>query len=53
MPFYLALGYFKSAVIAEGIHARHTEGMTVGAGFDTVGTAVPNLVEAGLAALTR
>jgi hypothetical protein len=23
------------------------------AGFDTVGTAVPNLVEAGLAALTR
>jgi aminoglycoside phosphotransferase (APT) family kinase protein len=26
MDFYLGLGYFKAAVIAEGIHARHARG---------------------------
>ena len=51
MAFHLALGYFKSAVIAEGIHARHVQGMTVGTGFETVGAAVPLLAAAGLAAL--
>lgn len=48
ISFYLALGYFKTAVIAEGIHARHTSGHTVGDGFDSVGHAVPRLVSAGL-----
>lgn len=51
LPFALALGYFKSAVIAEGIHARHLGGHTVGTGFDAVGEAVPALAAAGLAVL--
>lgn len=51
LAFYLAMGYFKAAVIAEGIHARHISGHTVGEGFDTVGEAVPGLVAAGIAAL--
>ena len=51
LGFYLGLGYFKIAVIAEGIHARHLQGLTVGAGFETVGQAVPLLAAAGLRAL--
>ncbi|GIH03006.1 acyl-CoA dehydrogenase [Rhizocola hellebori] len=51
LDFYLALGYFKIAVIAEGIHARHRSGETVGEGFETVGSAVPELAAAGLRAL--
>jgi aminoglycoside phosphotransferase (APT) family kinase protein len=51
LGFYLGLGYFKIAVIAEGIHARHLRGLTVGAGFETVGRAVPLLAAAGLRAL--
>jgi aminoglycoside phosphotransferase (APT) family kinase protein len=51
LPFALALGYFKVAVIAEGIHARYVGGHTVGTGFDLVGEAVPLLASAGLAAL--
>jgi aminoglycoside phosphotransferase (APT) family kinase protein len=51
LGFYLGLGYFKIAVIAEGIHARHQQGLTVGEGFETVGSAVPQLVDAGLRAL--
>jgi aminoglycoside phosphotransferase (APT) family kinase protein len=48
LPFHRALGYFKLAVIAEGIHARHLAGRTVGPGFDRVGSAVPALLRAGL-----
>lgn len=48
LPFYLALGYFKIAVIAEGIHSRFRQGLTIGAGFDTVGRAVAPLAAAGL-----
>jgi aminoglycoside phosphotransferase (APT) family kinase protein len=51
LDFHLALGYFKIAVIAEGIHARHVQGLTVGQGFETVGDAVPLLAAAGLRAL--
>ncbi|MFC8102703.1 phosphotransferase family protein [Streptomyces sp. NPDC057363] len=51
LGFYLGLGYFKIAVIAEGIHARHQQGLTVGDGFETVGLAVPRLVAGGLRAL--
>ncbi len=51
LMFYLGLGYFKAAVIAEGIHARYAQGHTVGEGFDLVGTAVPQLAAAGLAAV--
>lgn len=51
LAFYVGLGYFKIAVIAEGIHARYRAGMTVGHGFDVVGDAVPLLAAAGLRAL--
>jgi aminoglycoside phosphotransferase (APT) family kinase protein len=51
LTFYLGLGYFKAAVIAEGIHARYEQGHAVGEGFDLVGTAVPQLAAAGLAAV--
>jgi aminoglycoside phosphotransferase (APT) family kinase protein len=53
LDFYLGLGYFKIAVIAEGIHARHQRGMTRGAGFDHVGDAVAPLAAAGLRALAK
>jgi len=52
LGFYLGLGYFKIAVIAEGIHSRHLQGLTLGEGFETVGEAVPRLVAAGLRAST-
>lgn len=51
LGFYLALGYFKIAVIAEGIHARHRQGLTRGTGFETVGAAVAPLAAAGVKAL--
>jgi aminoglycoside phosphotransferase (APT) family kinase protein len=51
--FYRALGYFKLAVIAEGIHQRYLAGKTVGTSFDSVGRAVPTLLEAGLDAVDR
>ena len=53
LGFYLGLGYFKIAVIAEGIHARHLKGLTVGEGFETVGRAVPLLAAAGLRVSSR
>ncbi|RZB14438.1 phosphotransferase family protein [Streptomyces sp. F001] len=48
LGFYQALGCFKLAVIAEGIHARYLAGQTVGSGFDRVGSAVPALLRSGL-----
>ena len=51
LPWYVAFGYFKLAVILEGIHYRYTQGQTVGAGFDQIGAVVPGLVEAGSTAL--
>jgi aminoglycoside phosphotransferase (APT) family kinase protein len=53
LEFYLGLGYFKIAVIAEGIHARYVGGMTRGDGFDQVGEAVAPLAAAGLLAVTK
>ncbi|HEY8473837.1 MAG TPA: phosphotransferase family protein [Natronosporangium sp.] len=49
LDWYVALGCFKLAVILEGIHYRYTQGLTVGDGFQQVGTLVPPLVELGLA----
>lgn len=51
LDFYLALAYFKIAVIAEGIHERHLRGDTRGDGFATVGHATQPLADAGLHAL--
>jgi aminoglycoside phosphotransferase (APT) family kinase protein len=52
LGFYTALGYFKAAVIAEGIHHRYQQGMTRGDGFDTVSQATAPLAAAGLRALS-
>jgi aminoglycoside phosphotransferase (APT) family kinase protein len=42
--YYVAFGCFKLAVVMEGIHARFLMGLTVGAGFDERGAAVPALI---------
>jgi aminoglycoside phosphotransferase (APT) family kinase protein len=49
--WYVALGYYKLAIISEGIHARYLMGMTVGEGFDTMGERVPRLIDRALEAL--
>lgn len=46
LDFYIALAYFKLAAISEGIHARYLAGLTVGEGFDQVGSAVEPLLAA-------
>ncbi|MDQ8704053.1 phosphotransferase family protein [Streptomyces sp. LHD-70] len=51
LGFYLGLAAFKLAVILEGIHLRHSQGHTVGAGFDTVGALVEPLFGEGIALL--
>jgi aminoglycoside phosphotransferase (APT) family kinase protein len=51
LPWYEALGYFKLAVISEGIYYRYTQGKTVGGGFAHMGDVVVPLVEKGLAVL--
>jgi aminoglycoside phosphotransferase (APT) family kinase protein len=43
--YYIAFGYFKLAVVLEGIHARYLLGQTVGEGFEREGPAVPMLIE--------
>jgi len=42
--YYVAFGYFKLAVVLEGIHARYQQGKTVGEGFEHEGFAVPLLI---------
>ena len=44
LAWYVAFGFFKLAVIAEGIAARHLQGKTVGPGFDRFGDLVPMLL---------
>jgi aminoglycoside phosphotransferase (APT) family kinase protein len=51
--WYVALGYYKLAVISEGIHARYLLGKTVGEGFDHMGASVPDLIDRAAAALTH
>jgi aminoglycoside phosphotransferase (APT) family kinase protein len=53
LDWYIALGAYKLAIIAEGITARFLMGMTVGEGFETMGEMVPAIVESGLDALAR
>ena len=53
LSWYVGFGYFKLAVVAEGIHARFLQGKTVGAGFEHFGAAVPALLDAAMSALTN
>ena len=48
LDWYVVLGLYKLAIIAEGITARHKMGMTVGEGFEAMGEMVPELVEHAL-----
>ena len=50
-PGTSGFGYFKLAVVAEGIHNRYLKGKTVGEGFTHFGDAVPKLLDAALQAL--
>lgn len=51
--FYWAFGFFKLAVILEGIHARFLQGKTLGEGFEGIGDRVPPLVMLGLYIIDR
>jgi aminoglycoside phosphotransferase (APT) family kinase protein len=51
LPWYMAFAHYKLAVILEGIHFRHQQGLTVGDGFESIGPMVPELVARGLAHL--
>jgi aminoglycoside phosphotransferase (APT) family kinase protein len=53
LNWYIGFGYFKLAVVAEGIHHRFLAGKTVGEGFDHFGAAVPMLLQAALHALAE
>jgi aminoglycoside phosphotransferase (APT) family kinase protein len=53
LDWYIALGAYKLAIIAEGIHARFLMGMTVGEGFEGIGGMVPPIVEGALDTLRR
>ncbi len=48
LEWYVALGHYKLAIIAEGINARFLLGMTVGEGFESMGPAVPLIVDRAL-----
>ena len=49
--WYVALGYYKLAIVSEGIHARFLQGKTVGSGFESMGSSVPVLIDRANAAL--
>jgi aminoglycoside phosphotransferase (APT) family kinase protein len=51
--FYWAFGFFKLAVILEGIHARFLQGKTLGEGFEGIGDRVPPLIMASMWVLER
>jgi aminoglycoside phosphotransferase (APT) family kinase protein len=51
LDWYIAFGYYKLAVISEGIHYRYLQGKTVGEGFSQMGDRVPQLLDAALALL--
>ncbi len=43
--WHVALGYYKLAIVSEGIHARYLQGKTVGPGFEHMGSSVPLLID--------
>jgi aminoglycoside phosphotransferase (APT) family kinase protein len=44
IAWYVAFAHYKLAVIAQTIHARYQQGLTVGPQFGTVGHAIPDLI---------
>jgi aminoglycoside phosphotransferase (APT) family kinase protein len=48
LSYYLGFSYFKIAVIAQGVHARYLQGVTIGDGFSEADQSVPLLLHAGL-----
>lgn len=53
LDWYVALGGYKLAIVAEGIHARFLMGATMGEGFEVMGRRVPLLVRRALDRLSR
>jgi aminoglycoside phosphotransferase (APT) family kinase protein len=51
LPWCVALGCFKLAVIGEGIHLRYSQGQTLGGGFEQIGEMVAPLIARGHAVL--
>ncbi len=51
LHWYVGFAAFKLAVILEGVHYRYVQGQTVGAGFDSIGGLVGQLVMRGHEAL--
>lgn len=52
LDWYVGFGFYKLAVIIEGIHYRYVQGQTVGAGFDEIGALVAPIVALGLEAVS-
>jgi aminoglycoside phosphotransferase (APT) family kinase protein len=48
IDWYMVFADFKIAVILEGIHARHVQGLTVGEGFEGIGDMVGPLLDRAL-----
>lgn len=48
LDWYTCLGFYKLAIVAEGIHARFLMGQTVGEGFELMGPRVPLMVDVAL-----
>lgn len=53
LPWYIAFGYYKLAIICEGIRYRHLQGLTAGDGFQQMGDLVDPLTAHGLAELAN
>lgn len=51
LSWYVAFGFFKLAVISEGIYYRFQHGQTVGSGFESVGELAGSLIAHGAATL--
>jgi aminoglycoside phosphotransferase (APT) family kinase protein len=51
LHWYVGFGFYKLAVVAEGIAARYLQGKTVGPGYERFGEMVPMLLSSALEAL--
>jgi len=48
LDWYVVFGFYKLAVIIEGIHARYLQGKTLGEGFSEIGAGVVTLIDSAL-----